>query len=131
MNINIKEKFLNKASGFYVGLASCVLALITMFIYIGMDSAYFNGWVITGFVLGIVLFFVAELFDITLLQIAGYIMYMVGLYHFLVLEITLRLDAVIVYGIGGLEAIFIVALIFFLATIITAIVSSCMKQNKS
>lgn len=129
-NFNMKEFFDHKAVGFYVGAVGCVLALVTLFVYIGMNSMYFTGWVVTGLVVGMLLFVAASLFRISLLNVVSYFAYMFALYQFLVLEIDYRMDILVDTGIGGLDAIFIVAVIMFLAAIITSIVSTCMKQEK-
>ena len=65
---------------------------------------------------------------------AGAVMALVtlfGLYHFLALEINYRMDSLIVYGLGGLDAIFVVATIFYIVSIVATIVASCMRQTKT
>lgn len=130
MNI-IGEKIRNKAVGFYVGAAGAVMALVTMFVYIGMDSMFFTPLVILGLIFGILVFLASEWFDVRVGQVLSYVCYMFALYHFLVLEITYRMDAIIIDGLMGLDAIFVVATLFFLIGIVATIVGSCMKQNKS
>lgn len=46
--MNIKQIMQNKRSGFYVGAAGALLALVTLFIYLAMNSMYFTGWVVPG-----------------------------------------------------------------------------------
>lgn len=128
--MNIKQNISNKSIGFFVGLTGAVLALVTLFVYIGMGSMYFSALVVLGLVLGILIFAVSELFNIRVVQILSYICYLFALYHFLVLEIDCRMDALVVYGLGGLDGMFVAAVVFFLLAIIVSIVSSCMKQQK-
>lgn len=128
--MNVKEIISKKSSGFYVGAVSSVLALVTLFVYIGMNSMYFTGLVVAGLVVGIVAFVVAAVLRIKILNFVSYFSYMFALYHFLVLEINYRMDILVDTGFAGLDAIFIVAVIMFMAAIVTGIVSSCMKQEK-
>lgn len=128
--MDIKGIIRNKAPGFYVGAAGAVTALIALFVYIGMGSMYFSALVVVGILVGIVVFALSALFNIRIGLVLSYVCYMFGLYHFLTLEINYRMDSLIVYGLGGLDAIFVVATVFFLIAIIASIVGSCMKQNK-
>ena len=129
--MNIKEIIGNKAPGFYVGAAGAVTALIALFVYIGMGSMYFSALVVVGIFAGIVIFAVSALFNVRIGLVLSYVCYMFGLYHFLALEINYRMDSLIVYGLGGLDAIFVVATVFYIIAIVAAIVGSCMKQTKN
>lgn len=128
--MNVKEIISKKSSGFYVGAVSAVLALVTLFIYIGMDSMYFTGLVVAGLAVGIAAFVLSAIFSNRIMTFISYFAYMFALYHFLVLEINYRMDILVDTGLAGLDAIFIVAVVMFIVTIVTAIVSSCMKQEK-
>lgn len=132
MNINLKETFSNKRSGFYVGAAGALLALVSMFIYIGMNSRYFTGWVIAGLILGIAVFAVAAIFRLRVLYVLSYACYMFAFYHFLTQEVELRMDTIVdpLQGLFALDGIFYAAVVFFLACIIVTVVASCMKQDK-
>ena len=133
MNIqNLKETFVNKRPGFYVGVAGTLLALVTMFLYIGMNSNYFTGWVIAGLAFGIVMFAVAAVFRMRALYVLSYAGYLFAFYHFLTLEIELRMDTIVdpMQGFWGLDGIFYVTCIAFLASILVTIVASCLKQDK-
>ena len=129
--MNAKELIHNKTAGFYVGAASCVLALITLFIYIGMGSMFFSGLVVAGLLVGIAAFVAASVFNFRIGVIFSYVCYIFAMYHFMVLEIDYRMDVLVDAGVGGLDGIFVVACVFILLTIITGIVSSCMKQQKT
>ena len=107
------------------------MALITLFVYIGMGSMYFSALVVVGILAGIVVFGVSALFNIRIGLVLSYVCYMFGLYHFLALEINYRMDSLIVYGLGGLDAIFVVAAVFYMIAIVAAIVGSCMKQTRT
>lgn len=130
--MNIKTIIQNKRPGFYVGAAGALLALVTLFIYISMNSMYFSGWVVAGLVVGIVVFILAALFRLRFLYILSYAGYMFALYHFLVLEVEYRMDVLVdpQQGFFALDGIFYVACIAFLACIVVTIVASCMKQDK-
>lgn len=130
--MNIKTIMQNKRPGFYVGAAGALLALVTLFIYISMNSMYFSGWVVAGLVVGIVVFILAALFRLRFLYILSYAGYMFALYHFLVLEVEYRMDVLVdpQQGFFALDGIFYVACIAFLACIVVTIVASCMKQDK-
>ncbi len=129
--MNIGEIIRNKAPGFYVGAAGAVMALVTLFVYIGMGSMYFSALVVVGILAGIVIFGASALFNIRVGLVLSYVCYMFGLYHFLALEINYRMDSLIVYGLGGLDAIFVVATIFYIVSIVATIVASCMRQTKT
>ena len=90
--MNIKQIMQNKRSGFYVGAAGALLALVTLFIYLAMNSMYFTGWVVAGLIAGIVVFALAALFRLRFLYILSYACYMFAFYHFLVLEVEFRMD---------------------------------------
>lgn len=128
--MNFKELISKKSSGFYVGAASAVLALVTLFVYIGMDSMYFTGFVVSGLAVGIAAFVASAVIGNKILNFVSYFSYMFALYHFLVLEIDYRMDILVDTGVAGLDAIFVVAVIMFILAIVTGIVSSCMKQEK-
>lgn len=123
----------NKGSGFYVGLAGALLALITLFVYIGMNSDYFTWLVVLGLVAGIAAFLVAEVLRQPIGIVLSYVCYLFAFYHFLVLEVEFRMDTIVdpAQGVGALDAIFFIAVAFFLLSVITTIVSSCMKQEKT
>ncbi|MBO4989178.1 MAG: hypothetical protein J6D37_02480 [Clostridia bacterium] len=129
---NFKDVLQNKRSGFYVGAAGALLALVTMFIYISMNSKFFSGLVVLGLILGIVAFAVAGLFNLNFLYVLSYASYMFAFYHFMVLEVEQRMDVLVDPGQGffSLDALFYVATILFLACIIVTLVASCMKQEK-
>lgn len=131
--MNIKETIWNKASGFYVGVVGAAFALVTLFVYIAMDSMYFTWLVALGLMLGIVVFGVSALLKFRIGIVISYLCYMFALYHFLVLEVDYRMDVLVdpAQGFMALDAIFLVACAFFLAAIIVTIVSSCMKQDKN
>jgi uncharacterized membrane protein YvlD (DUF360 family) len=126
----VKAFFNKKSVGFYVGLAAAVLALVTMFIYIGMQSRYFTGWVIVFILLGIVLFVASSILGSKIGLILAYFCYMAGLYMFVIPEVNLRLDTIIAEGMGAVDGIFYATLVFFILTIVSAIVGSCLKQDK-
>ena len=126
--MDIKGIIRNKAPGFYVGAAGAVTALIALFVYIGMGSMYFSALVVVGILVGIVVFALSALFNIRIGLVLSYVCYMFGLYHFLTLEINYRMDALIVYGLGGLD---VVAAVFYMIAIVAAIVGSCMKQTRT
>ncbi|MBO4989174.1 MAG: hypothetical protein J6D37_02460 [Clostridia bacterium] len=128
--MNIKEMLQKKDKGFYVGLASVVLALITLIIYLAMDSMYFTPLVVVGLLVGIAVFFVGAFLNNTFVTAVSYVCYQFALYHFLVLEVNYRMDILVDTGVKGLDAIFIVAVVFFLLSIVAGIVGSCMKQEK-
>lgn len=130
--MNIKQIMQNKCPGFYVGAAGALLALVTLFIYIGMNSMYFTGWVVAGLIVGIVAFAVAALLRLRFLYILSYGGYLFALYHFLVLEVEYRMDILVdpAQGFLALDGIFYAACIFFLACIIVTVVASCLKQDK-
>lgn len=128
--MNIKEMLQKKDKGFYVGLAGVVLALITLIIYLAMDSMYFTPLVVVGLLVGIAVFFVGAFLNNAFVTAISYVCYLFALYHFLVLEVNYRMDILVDTGVKGLDAIFIVAVVFFLLTIAAGIVGSCMKQEK-
>lgn len=128
--MNLKEIISKKSSGFYVGATSAALALVTLFVYIGMDSMYFTALVVSGLVVGIAAFVASAVIGNKILNFISYFSYMFALYHFLVLEIDYRMDILVDTGVAGLDAIFIVAVVMFILAIVTGIVSSCMKQEK-
>lgn len=132
MNIqNMKETLVNKRHGFYVGVAGALLALVGMFLYLNMKSAHFTGWVIAGLILGIVVFAVAAVSRIRILYVLSYACYMFAFYHFLTLEIELRMDTIVdpMQGFWKLDGIFYAACVAFLACILVTIVASCLKQE--
>lgn len=122
----------NKTYGFYVGVASALLALVTLIIYCAMGSVFFSGWVVAGLVVGIVAFIAAALLRIDQLYILSYVCYMFALYHFCVLEIELRMDMIVDPATGplALDGMFYAAVVFFILTVVTTIVASCLKQDK-
>ena len=128
---NMKETLVNKRSGFYVGAAGALLALVALFLYLNMNSAYFTGLIIAGLVLGIVVFAIAALSRMRILYVLSYAGYMFAFYHFLTLEIELRMDTIVdpMQGFWGLDGIFYVTCLAFLACILVTIVASCMKQE--
>jgi uncharacterized membrane protein YvlD (DUF360 family) len=127
----VKDFFSKKSVGFYLGLAGAVLALVTMFIYIGMGSRYFTGWVVVVILLGIALFVASSILGSKIGLILAYFCYMAGLYLFIIPEVNLRLDTIIAEGMGAVDGIFYATLVFFLLSIITAIVGSCLNQDKA
>lgn len=131
--MNIKQIMQNKRSGFYVGAAGALLALVTLFIYLAMNSMYFTGWVVAGLIAGIVVFALAALFRLRFLYILSYACYMFAFYHFLVLEVEFRMDILVdpQQGFLALDGIFFAAVIAFIACIAVTIVASCMKQEKT
>lgn len=131
--MNIKQIMQNKRSGFYVGAAGALLALVTLFIYLAMNSMYFTGWVVAGLIAGIVVFALAALFRLRFLYILSYACYMFAFYHFLVLEVEFRMDILVdpQQGFFALDGIFFAAVITFIACIAVTIVASCMKQEKT
>ncbi len=133
MKINIKQFFADKRPGFYVGVAGALLALIALFIYIGMNSAYFTGWVVAGLILGIVAFVLSAIFRLRILHVLSYACYMFAFYHFFVQEVELRMDTIVdpMQGFWKLDGVFYVGCIFFIACIIVTIVASCLSQNKA
>ena len=130
--MNIKQTMQNKAAGFYVGVAGALLALISLFLYVGMNSANFTGWVVAGLIVGIVAFVVAALFRLRILYVLSYACYLVAFYFFFTQEVELRMDTIVdpLQGFFGLDGLFYVASLFFLACVIVTIVASCMKQEK-
>ena len=131
--MNIKQIMQNQRSGFYVGAAGALLALVTLFIYLAMNSMYFTGWVVAGLIAGIVVFALAALFRLRFLYILSYACYMFAFYHFLVLEVEFRMDILVdpQQGFFALDGIFFAAVIAFIACIAVTIVASCMKQEKT
>ncbi len=130
--MNIKAIMQNKRPGFYVGAAGALLALVTLFIYLSMNSMYFTGWVVAGLSVGIVAFIFAALFRLRFLYILSYASYMFALYRFLILEVEYRMDVLVdpQQGFFALDGIFYVACVAFLACIIVTVAASCMKQEK-
>ncbi len=130
--MNIKQTMQNKTAGFYVGVAGALLALISLFLYVGMNSANFTGWVVAGLIVGIVAFVVAALFRLRILYVLSYACYLVAFYFFFTQEVELRMDTIVdpLQGFFGLDGLFYVASLFFLACVIVTIVASCMKQEK-
>ena len=130
--MNIKQTMQNKTAGFYVGVAGALLALISLFLYVGMNSANFTGWVVAGLIVGIVAFVVAALFRLRILYVLSYACYLVAFYFFVTQEVELRMDTIVdpLQGFFGLDGLFYVASLFFLACVIVTIVPPCMKQEK-
>lgn len=133
MKMDLKETFSNKSYGFYVGVAGALLALVTMFIYIGMNSRSFTDWVIAGLLFGVVVFAVGAIFRLRVLNVLSYACYMFAFYHFFIQEVELRMDTIVdpMQGILGLDGIFYAACVFFIACIVVSIVASCLKQDKA
>lgn len=131
------EKILNKLKtktyGFYVGVASVVLGLLALFCYLGMGRSDFTGWVVAGLLVGVVAGIVTLVLNIDLIYVASYVCYVFAFYHFAVKEVELRMDDLVVADIGvwRLDGMFYVVTIFLLCAIITAIVASCLKQEKT
>lgn len=130
--MNIKQIIQNKRPGFYIGAAGALLALVTLFIYIAMDSMFFTPLVVLGLIGGIVFFLLAAFFRVR----AGYMLscacYMFAMYHFLVLEVEYRMDVLVdpAQGLFALDGIFYAAVVMFFACIIVTLVASCLKQEK-
>lgn len=130
--MNIKETFKNKTLGFYLGCIGAVLALISAFIYIGLKSYSFTAWIVVLLILGIVVYFVAQLFKIRLVNVAAYACYLVALGIFLRTEIENNMDTIVdpQQGIGAVTPLFFIFIVFMLVAVGLTVAASVMKCDK-
>lgn len=67
LGISIKDNFLTKTYGFYVGLTSFVIMILIACIYCGIDPTLYNSNVMLYVILGICLFILFSIFKETAL----------------------------------------------------------------
>lgn len=67
LGISIKDNFLTKTYGFYVGLTSFIIMILIACIYCGIDPTLYNSNVMLYVILGICLFIVFSIFKETAL----------------------------------------------------------------
>ena len=67
LGLSIKDNFLTKTYGFYVGLASFIIMILIACIYCGIGSTLYNSNVMLYVILGICLFVVFSIFKETAL----------------------------------------------------------------
>jgi len=130
--MNIKETFKNKTLGFYLGAVGSVLALIAGFMYIGMNSYSFTPWIFILILLGIITFFVAQLFKVRPVNALAYIFYLVAFGIFFRTEIENNMDTIVdpQQGLGAVTPLFFLFIAFALIAVGLTIAASVMKCDK-
>lgn len=130
--MNIKETLKNKTLGFYLGLAGAILALVSAFIYIGINSYSFTPWIVILLILGIVVFLAAQLFKIRPVNALSYILYLVAFGIFFRTEIENNMDTIVdpQQGLGAVTPLFFMFIVFALIAVGLTVAASVMKCDK-